>query len=109
MPLVVGGAVVQFLLGYLMDLHFVDAETARIIWFLIGVVVWWPTTAVGVKRRHDLNRSGWWVLVGGVPYLGPVIVLVANGLSPGTAGDNRFGKDPTSQPYQSSEAFNDRA
>ena len=38
-PLVVGGAVVRFLLGYLIDLHFVDAETAEIIWFFLGVVV----------------------------------------------------------------------
>jgi len=37
--LVVGGAVVRFLLGYLIDLHFVDAETAEIIWFFLGVVV----------------------------------------------------------------------
>ena len=108
-PLVVGGAVFQFLLRYLVHVHVLDIESAKNLWILFWVVAWWPSIAVGVKRWHDLNCSGWWVLIGGVPFVGPLVILVANGLFPGTAGDNRFGKDPRSHPDQSEEAFKNSA
>lgn len=45
-----------------------------------------PTIAVGVRRMHDSDHSGWWVLV-------PIVNLVF-ALIEGTRGDNRFGPDP---------------
>lgn len=33
------------------------------------VVLLWPTLAVTVKRWHDRNKSGWWVLVNLIPYI----------------------------------------
>lgn len=44
----------------------------------------------GVLRCHDFNRSGWWILVTFVPYLGFVAQLVI-ALMPGTRGDNDHG------------------
>ncbi len=46
-----------------------------------------------MKRLHDLDRSGWWVLVGFVPYGGPLAKVVILGCLPGTKGANRFGAD----------------
>lgn len=45
-----------------------------------------PGIAVGVRRMHDTNRSGWWLLV-------PIANLVF-ACTEGTRGDNRFGSDP---------------
>jgi uncharacterized membrane protein YhaH (DUF805 family) len=51
-----------------------------------------PSLAVSVRRLHDIDRSGWWVLLilTGIGY----IVLLAWGFMRGTVGANRFGPDP---------------
>jgi len=61
---------------------------------LVTLLLLWPTLAVSVKRWHDRGRSGWWVLVGLIPIVGPLWVLVANGLLRGQPGPNRYGADP---------------
>jgi uncharacterized membrane protein YhaH (DUF805 family) len=52
-----------------------------------------PTLAVTVRRLHDIDRSGWWILIGLVPLIG-VIVLLVFALLDGTPGDNRYGPNP---------------
>jgi uncharacterized membrane protein YhaH (DUF805 family) len=52
-----------------------------------------PTLAVSIRRLHDSDRSGWWLLLGLVPMVGEIIVLVFMVLG-GTRGANRFGADP---------------
>lgn len=57
----------------------------------------WPCAAVAVKRWHDLDRSGWWVLINLVPLIGLIWSLIENGLRRGSVGANRFGSDLTGQ------------
>ncbi|WP_034160272.1 DUF805 domain-containing protein [Sphingomonas sp. ERG5] len=52
-----------------------------------------PSIAVQVRRFHDQDKSGWFVLISLIPYVGGFIVLVFMCL-PGTSGTNRFGPDP---------------
>ena len=52
-----------------------------------------PMLAVQVRRLHDINRSGWWILISFVPLVGAILLIVWH-CSKGTQGDNRFGKDP---------------
>jgi uncharacterized membrane protein YhaH (DUF805 family) len=35
-----------------------------------------PGLAVGVRRLHDTDRSGWWMLISLVPLVGPIVLLV---------------------------------
>lgn len=60
------------------------------IWVLGSIV---PSIAVQVRRFHDQDKSGWFVLLGFIPYIGGLIVLVFMCLE-GTRGPNRFGEDP---------------
>lgn len=87
-PLVVGEIAYWVAVG-----HFMQADTATILWTVLAMALSWPSIAVQVKRWHDLDESAWWVLTTLVPYVG-MLVTILIGLSPGTAGDNRFGKDP---------------
>jgi uncharacterized membrane protein YhaH (DUF805 family) len=48
---------------------------------------------VQVRRFHDQDKSGWFVLLSLIPFLGAIIVLVFMFLE-GTKGPNRFGPDP---------------
>jgi uncharacterized membrane protein YhaH (DUF805 family) len=55
----------------------------------------WPCAAVGVKRWHDRDKSGWWVLVWLIPLIGWLWTLIGNGALRGSVGPNRFGDDLT--------------
>ena len=59
--------------------------------FILGIII--PSISVGIRRFHDQDRSGWWVLIGLIPFIGGLVFLVFMCL-PGTSGDNRFGADP---------------
>ena len=59
--------------------------------FFLAILI--PSIAVQVRRFHDQDRSGWFVLLNLIPYLGGLIVLVFMCLE-GTRGPNRFGADP---------------
>lgn len=61
---------------------------------IFTLLVIWPSIAVGVKRLHDRNRSGWWLLLILVPIIGAIWYLVDAGILKGTEGSNRFGPDP---------------
>ena len=60
------------------------------IWALVIFV---PALAVQVRRFHDQDKSGWFVLLGFIPYLGALIVFVFMVLE-GTRGPNQYGPDP---------------
>ena len=57
----------------------------------LGLLV--PSIAVGVRRLHDTDRSGWWLLLAFVPFVGGLVLLVFMILE-GSRGSNRFGPDP---------------
>ncbi len=59
----------------------------------VGLGILIPSLAVTVRRFHDQDKSGWFVLLGLIPYIGGLIVLVFMFLE-GTRGPNRFGSDP---------------
>ena len=61
---------------------------------LVNLVFLWPLIAVSAKRQHDFNFSAWWALVHFVPAVGSIILIIVDGLLPGTPGPNRFGVDP---------------
>ncbi len=58
---------------------------------VIVLVMVWPMLAVQAKRWHDIDMSGWWLLVNLIPVVGPLIALCMNGFLPGTHGENPFG------------------
>lgn len=57
-------------------------------------IVAWVSLAIGVKRFHDRDKTGWWVLIALVPLIGPLWYLVEVGLLRGTDGHNVYGSDP---------------
>jgi uncharacterized membrane protein YhaH (DUF805 family) len=62
---------------------------------LLYVPLVWTSLAIQVKRWHDVDKSGWWVLITFVPCIGPLWALVENGFLRGTFGPNDYGPDPT--------------
>jgi uncharacterized membrane protein YhaH (DUF805 family) len=60
---------------------------------LYGLAVLIPTLALWVRRLHDIDRTGWWLLINLVPLIGTIVLLVF-ALTPGTPGSNQYGPDP---------------
>ena len=60
---------------------------------LFGLATIVPSLAVMVRRLHDTDRSGWWVLINLVPLVGAVVLLVFTVLD-SQPGANRFGPNP---------------
>jgi len=63
--------------------------------FMLATLV--PSIAVTVRRLHDSDRSGWWILIALIPFVGFIVLLIFMILG-GTHGPNRFGADPVEQP-----------
>ncbi len=61
---------------------------------IVNLLLAWPALAISVKRWHDRDKRGWWVLVVLVPVIGWIWAVIENGLLPGTRGANRFGGLP---------------
>ncbi len=59
--------------------------------FSLAILV--PSIAVSVRRLHDIDRTGWWVLLSFVPLIGAIVLLVF-AVQEGTPGDNRYGPNP---------------
>jgi uncharacterized membrane protein YhaH (DUF805 family) len=57
---------------------------------IVALATLLPSIAAGVRRLHDIDRSGWWLLIGLVPLIG-FIVLIVFLTKRGTEGQNRFG------------------
>ena len=51
----------------------------------------WISLAVGAKRYHDMDKSGWRQALGLIPLIGPIWVFIELGFVRGTPGPNRFG------------------
>jgi uncharacterized membrane protein YhaH (DUF805 family) len=68
-----------------------------VISILYTIAIIWPSIAVGAKRCHDRDRSGWFLLIGLIPILGAIWLLIDLGFLRGTSGPNRFGPDPLQQ------------
>ena len=63
---------------------------------LVSLALIIPGVAVAVRRLHDLDKSGWWYLIGIIPLIGGLVLLYWF-VQRGTEGANRFGPDPLPQ------------
>ncbi len=52
-----------------------------------------PNITVAVRRLHDRDKSGWWLLLCLIPLIGFIVLLIWF-IQTGTDGPNRFGPDP---------------
>ncbi len=75
------------------------SSPSAMVWIVIALFVILifalivPALAVIVRRLHDQDKSGWFILIQFVPYVGGIIMLVFMCID-GTKGENRFGPDP---------------
>ena len=87
--LVLGGIVVALLDLFANSNIFGGSPLAMVFW--LATII--PDLAVTVRRLHDTDSSGWWILLSLIPLIG-MIVLIVWWCQEGSKGYNRFGADP---------------
>jgi uncharacterized membrane protein YhaH (DUF805 family) len=88
-------ALLQVLLALVLRIaaELTDGRAVAILSVAVVSVMFLPGLAVTVRRLHDTDRRGWWVLICPLVFIGPIIMILL--LSrPGTPGANRFGLGP---------------
>jgi uncharacterized membrane protein YhaH (DUF805 family) len=87
--------IIALVLGFIDGaLGLADTETGYgPLGLIYALAVLVPSIAVGVRRLHDTDRSGWWLLIVFIPIIGAV-VLVVFFLIDSQPGSNRYGPNP---------------
>ncbi len=79
--------IIAFALGLIESIAGIAPEADRSILAVIyQLVILIPNITVGVRRMHDINKSGWYLLI-------PIFNLILL-CEDGTKGDNKYGADP---------------
>ena len=64
-----------------------------IISMLFSLVMLLPGIAVAIRRLHDTGRSGWWLLIALIPFVGALILIYFLVLD-SQPGSNQYGANP---------------
>lgn len=75
-------SIASFIDGFIED----DGSLMYGIYQIYQLAVLIPSIAVVVRRMHDVNKSGWFLLI-------PIYNFILT-VSDGTKGDNKYGPDP---------------
>ncbi len=84
----VAGAIVDALIfGY-------NPQGINLVQGIVGLALLLPGIAVSIRRLHDLDRTGWWLLLI-LTGIGAILLIIWFCMK-GTEGQNRFGPNPLS-------------
>ena len=84
------GGIVAALLDLFANTNLLGGSPLATLFWLATII---PDLAVTVRRLHDTDSSGWWILLGLIPLIG-MVVLIVWWCQKGSRGYNRFGADP---------------
>lgn len=88
---IIAAFVVGFIGGFLASVTGVDAFAFLGAIYNLAVLI--PSFAVFCRRMHDTGRSGWWWLIGLIPFVGWIVLLVFCCLD-SQPGENKYGPNP---------------
>lgn len=85
----------SFILGFIDgSAGLMVGETGQgILGAIYSLFVLLPSIAVGVRRLHDIGKSGWWMFIVFIPIIGGIYLLVLFATE-GDNGSNEYGPDP---------------
>lgn len=66
---------------------------ATILSTAVSLAIFLPGLGVAVRRMHDVGKSGWYLLMSLIPFVGAILVIIKLATE-GDAGPNEYGPDP---------------
>lgn len=85
-------AIIAVSLDYLFGLAITNLGYGP-IYMIYGLIVLLPGIAVGVRRLHDIGKSGWMLLVGLIPIIGGIWIFILM-VTDSEPGPNEYGPNP---------------
>jgi len=85
-------AIIASVVAKLIDFALFPSSDVSPINSLVGLALFLPGLAMSVRRLHDIDRSGWWILLVLIPLIGAIILIIWY-CQKGTTGSNRFGSE----------------
>jgi uncharacterized membrane protein YhaH (DUF805 family) len=86
-----------FLFGILVGIGagIIDAiiGTWGVVGGLAALALLLPNLSVAIRRLHDTDHTGWWVLIGLIPIIGFIVLLIFY-LRQSDPGENQYGPPP---------------
>jgi len=86
-------ALFQFIVSSLMQIFFGDGTAGMILGGIIGLALLLPGLGVAVRRLHDVDKSGWWILINLIPVIGQIIFIYWT-IKPSQETPNQYGDIP---------------
>ncbi len=86
----------NFIIGIVFNILIAVSSIFWVLYVIYALAVLIPGIAVGIRRLHDTDKSGWWLLIGLIPLVG-IIVLIVFFATDGLPGPNQYGP---SEKYQ---------
>jgi uncharacterized membrane protein YhaH (DUF805 family) len=86
----VANVVAGLIIGIIFGAH----DIGHLLAIVVSLVLIYPSVNIGIKRYHDRDKSGWWVLITLIPIIGWIWYFIEAGCLPGTPGPNQYGPDP---------------
>ncbi|WP_394790072.1 DUF805 domain-containing protein [Rhodoferax sp.] len=86
--LYIGAAIIDGLAG-----SFNRHSGMGVVTSIYAIAMLLPSLSVGVRRLHDIDRRGWWLLIAVIPVVGAIVLLVF-AVKDSQPGTNRFGPNP---------------
>jgi len=72
---------------------FSEAAGMGVLGGLYSLAILIPSIAVSMRRLHDTDRSGWWLLIGLIPLIGAIVLIVFL-VQDSKPGQNQYGPNP---------------
>lgn len=72
-----------------------ESMALNLVAAVASLALFLPGLAVGVRRLHDIDKAGWWLLIAFIPLIGFILLLIWF-CTKGSVGENRFGFPPES-------------
>ena len=85
---VLASVIFGFCLGLVCGILRIDTKAMAGLEGLIGLALIIPSLALSVRRLHDINKSGWFLLLALIPFVGGIIILVFTLLDSVNEGNN---------------------
>ena len=85
-----------YLIAYVVAFIIDSILGISLVTIVVALAALIPSLAVGVRRLHDTDKSGWFLLIGLIPLIGAIVLIVFFVADSGP--DNQYGPNPKGEP-----------
>jgi uncharacterized membrane protein YhaH (DUF805 family) len=97
-------ALFNFIISVVLGILAYVSSFFNYISIIVGLALFLPSLAVGVRRLHDINKSGWLILLCLIPFINLYLIYLF--FLEGDKGPNQYGPDPKADEHQNTPFTN---